>query len=159
MTQGVPRFCQNKKGTIVLQGIWCYLLLLYSGEEEAREMCDVLCQHPAAMLCFRWCHLGREYLFHFFFFWPSFPRRFWKGTACPLELIIRDLSSSSLQTQQSEKYAQSYLLQNFWTSQISVQMKKRLLTISIFPGSRPNFILPAHSPFEKQGSIPSLYKY
>lgn len=158
ITQGVPRFCQNIKGTIFLQGIWCYLLPQYSGEEEAREMCDILCQYPAAMLCFQWCHLGREYLFCIVF-GPSFPKRFWKGTACPLELIIRGLSSSSLQTWQSEKYAQSYLLQNLWTSQISVQMKKRLLTVSIFPGSRPNLIWPAHSPSEKQSSIPSLYNY
>lgn len=68
-------------------------------------------------------------------------------TVCPLGLITRGLSGRSLQTQQSEKYAQSYLVQNLGTSQISVLMQKRHSLLAFSQGLGQTFHFTCSLPF------------
>lgn len=137
VTQAVSRVCQNKKkepSSCDTVGAVCSLL---SSGEEARETRGFVCQHPTAVPCLGWG--AWEENAYFTLSCPPFPRTFWKRTVCPLGLITRGLSGRSLQTQQSEKYAQSYLVQNLGTSQISVLMQKRHLLLAFSQGLGQTF--------------------
>ena len=137
VTQAVPRFCRNKKDPSFCEAFGVVCLLLSSGGKEAREMGNQVCQHPTAMPRVGWGAWGENT--HCTLICPPFPRTFWR-TACPLGLSIRGLSGTSPQTQQFEKYAQSYLVQNLWTSQISVLMQKRHSLLAFSQGLGQTFL-------------------
>lgn len=91
------------------------------------------------MLCLGWGRLGREYLFHGFLFTFSYKVLKEKENSNLLQSISRSLSRSSLQTQQSEEYAQSYLVQNLGTSQISIPIEKRHSLLAFSQGLGQTF--------------------
>ena len=148
ITQGVPRFYQNKKRTFFLLDIWVVRLLLCSGVKEAREMTifkslSVFCSDAKL----RMGALGKRILISHFFVHLSLHNFEWEQ--CPLTSIIRGLSGSSRQAQQWEKYAQSCLEQNLWTAQISGQMEKRLSLLAFSQGLGQTFHFICSLAFEK----------
>lgn len=140
-TQRVPTFCQNKKGTAFLQGIWGGLLTVaFRGEGGEREK-SIFKSVSIPQPCYAsdrdtW---AENALCHAFLFIVSYKALKEKENSNLLELISRSLSCSSLQTQQWEKYAQSYLVQNLRTSQISIPIEKRHSLLAFSQGFRPNF--------------------
>lgn len=96
-------------------------------------------RYPTAVLCLGWGHVGREFLLTHFLFTFSCKISKEKENSDLLELTIRSLPGSPLQTWQSEKYAQSYLVQKLGTSQISVQIQKRHSLLAFSQGHGQTF--------------------
>lgn len=161
-TQGVPRFCQNKKVMIFLLGIWVVCLLLYLGVKEEREMSLSLCQYPAAMPCLGWRgwgrgHLGKEYLLHTFLstslykIWKENSVLWlWLSDACQVAHCGLD-SEGSMHRAALCGTAESLRFQLRWRKDTHCFHFPRV--------SAKIFMLPAQSPFEKQGFTTNTYSY
>lgn len=121
-------------------GVVC--LLLHSGVREARErerrtLKSVSIPQPRSA----WDGDTRAENTYFMFFLLTFSYKVLKEKedANLLESISRSLSWSSLQAQRSEKYAQSYLVQNLGTSQISIPIEKRHSLLAFSQGLGQTF--------------------